>query len=256
MNASHVSHLLFLLFQSVHRAHGGVARFFRGKSIGDAFLDFLLEVKLEFFVQLQLQVAAPKEGAKAKGDGVPPMLRTHRTSLGALLRSSLLESDNMGDGGREALPVRCLRFELFPTQARQRIKFRAPVILGLLPLGGDPAFLLQLVQCWIKGSFADLQHVSGDGFQAETDGPAVHGLKRENLQEKKVERALNQVRWFAHGLSSVTEGMIHRLPSVSKGNFPPQSRQQTKPQLPFGAREVGYRETGPCPKRMNDPQRF
>jgi hypothetical protein len=35
--------------------------------------------------------------------------------------------------------------------------------------------------------------------------------------EKKVQRALDQVRWFAHALSSVTEGMIHKLPSVSKG---------------------------------------
>jgi hypothetical protein len=43
-------------------------------------------------------------------------------------------------------------------------------------------------------------------------------LKRENLQEKKIECALDQIRWFAHGLSSVTESMIHKLPSVSKGN--------------------------------------
>jgi hypothetical protein len=42
-------------------------------------------------------------------------------------------------------------------------------------------------------------------------------LEGENLQEKKVESALDQVRWFAHKLPSVTEGIILKLPSVSKG---------------------------------------
>jgi hypothetical protein len=42
-------------------------------------------------------------------------------------------------------------------------------------------------------------------------------LKGENLQEKKVESALDQVRWLAHVLSSVTEGMIPKLLSVNKG---------------------------------------
>jgi hypothetical protein len=42
-------------------------------------------------------------------------------------------------------------------------------------------------------------------------------LKGEDLQEKKVESALDQVSWFAHVLSSVTEGIIHNLLSVSKG---------------------------------------
>src|ERR1700687_167336 len=83
MNASHVSHLLFPLFQPVHRAHRRVARFFWGKPIGDAFLDFVLQVKLELFVQLLLDVAAAKEGAQAKRDGVQPMLWAHGISLGA-----------------------------------------------------------------------------------------------------------------------------------------------------------------------------
>jgi hypothetical protein len=62
-----------------------------------------------------------------------------------------------------------------------------------------------------------LQHVTGDRFQAEANGPAIHGLKGENLQEKKIESALDQVRWLAHVLSSLTEGMIPKLLSVNKG---------------------------------------
>jgi hypothetical protein len=82
MYASHVSHLLFPLFQSVHRAHRGVARLFWGEPIGDAFRDFALQVELELLVQLLLDVPAAKEGAQAKRDGVQPMFWTHETSLG------------------------------------------------------------------------------------------------------------------------------------------------------------------------------
>jgi hypothetical protein len=112
----------------------------------------------------------------------------------------------MGNGGGEAAPVGGLFFQMLAPESGERIKLRAAVVLCLLPLGGDPAFLFELVQSRIEGSFADLQDVSGDGFEAEADGPAVQGLKSEYLKEKKVESALDQVRWLAHVLSSVTEG--------------------------------------------------
>src|SRR5271163_3752402 len=50
--------------------------------------------------------------------------------------------DDMRDGGRQPLPVGGLRFELFPAEAGEGIKLGPAVIFGLLPLGGDPAFLL------------------------------------------------------------------------------------------------------------------
>jgi hypothetical protein len=42
-------------------------------------------------------------------------------------------------------------------------------------------------------------------------------LEGENLQEKKVESTLDEVRWLAHRLSSVTEGMIHKTPLGKQG---------------------------------------
>src|ERR1700730_456432 len=96
------------------------------------------------------------------------------------------------------MPVRCLRVEFLLAQSRERIKLCAPVIFGLLPLGRDPAFLLQLVQRRIEGSFAYLQHIPGDGPQTQADGPPVQGLEREDLQEEEIEGALNQVVGFAH----------------------------------------------------------
>jgi hypothetical protein len=102
------------------------------------------------------------------------------------------------DGGREPLPVRRLRFELLPAQPGERIKLGPPVVFCLLPLGCDPAFLLQLVQSRVEGSFANLQHVSGERFQAETDSLAVQGLERQDFQEKQIEGALDEIVRFTH----------------------------------------------------------
>ena len=118
----------------------------------------------------------------------------------------------------------------------ERVELCAAIVFAGLPLRGDPALLFELVQGGVEGAVADLQDVAGDLLQTLADGPAVHGLKGENLQEKKVECALDQIRWLAHGLSSVTEGMIHNLPSVSKGKgFQPPTRGE-----PFWVPHFGH----------------
>src|SRR5205085_3269141 len=80
----------------------------------------------------------------------------------------------------------------------RRVELRATVVLRLLPLGLDPAFLLQLVQGRVERSLAHLQHVSGKRLQPKADGPPMQRLKREDLQEEKVQSALNEVVRFAH----------------------------------------------------------
>jgi hypothetical protein len=87
------------------------------------------------------------------------------------------------DGRRQPLPVRRLRFELPSAQAGERVKLRSPVVFRLLPLGRDPALLLQLVQCRVERSFADLKHIAGDRSQAKTDGPPMQGLQRQDFSE-------------------------------------------------------------------------
>jgi hypothetical protein len=68
-----------------------------------------------------------------------------------------------------------------------------------------------------------LEDVPRDLFKAEADGVAVEGFEGQNLQEEKVESALNQVGRSAHcfpsGVSSVTETKIYVLRSVSKGKL-------------------------------------
>src|SRR5205814_414739 len=120
--------------------------------------------------------------------------------------------DDARDGGRQELPVRRLGFELLPARTGERVELRPPVVLRLLPLRGDPAFLLELVERGVEGAFADLKHLARDGLQATTDRPAVERLERENLENQQVEGALNEVAGLAH------IGILGELPSVSKGN--------------------------------------
>ena len=104
-----------------------------------------------------------------------------------------------------------------PAEARERIEFRATIVLRCFPLGGNPALLLQLVQSGIERAIADLQHISGDLFEALADGKTVERLERENFQQQHVQRALDQIGRFAHKVDSVTERRVHPFPSVSKG---------------------------------------
>src|SRR5207302_1466396 len=78
---------------------------------------------------------------------------------------SLRKLDDLRNGRRQPPPVRRFRFQLLPSRTRERIELRAPVILRLLPFGGDPAFLLQLVESRIKRAFAYLENISRGGFQ-------------------------------------------------------------------------------------------
>src|SRR5579864_4415130 len=105
-----------------------------------------------------------------------------------------------------------------PSNARERIEFCATIVLRRFPLGGNPALLLELVQSGIERAVADLQHVPGDLFETLADGETVEGLKRKNLQEQHIQRALDQIGRFAHIVASVTERSLHPFLSVSKGS--------------------------------------
>jgi len=73
-----------------------------------------------------------------------------------------------------------------------------PVVLRLLPLGLDPALLLELEEGRVERPFAHLKDVARERPQAQADGPAVHRLERQDLQEQEVEGALDEVARLAH----------------------------------------------------------
>src|SRR5437762_5630012 len=120
------------------------------------------------------------------------------SNLRSARRSRLFKLNNPRNGTRKSAPVICFLFELSPPQSCQRIIFRPPSILRRFTLGCDPALLLQLVQSRVQRSVAHLQHVAGYLFQTLTDSEAIHRLKSENFQQQHVQRALHEIRRFAH----------------------------------------------------------
>lgn len=88
------------------------------------------------------------------------------------------------------------------SRRRERIIFGAAIIFGGPPFGGDPALMLEFVERGVERAFADLEHVAGDLLQANADSPAVEGFQRQDLQEKKIEGALDKVGWPTHVGSS------------------------------------------------------
>ena len=76
--------------------------------------------------------------------------------------------------------------------------------------------LFELVQRRIQRPVAHLQDGARNLFEAHADRVAVHRLEREDLEQQQIQRALHQVRWFAHRFPSLTERSIPALRSVSK----------------------------------------
>src|SRR5947209_1767298 len=117
----------------------------------------------------------------------------------------LSQLNDLGDRSGQALPIGSFLFQLFTPGLGQRIELGATVVFAGSPFRGDPAFLFQFVQRWVKRTITDLKDVAGNLTQALADGPTVEGFESEDLEEQKVQGALQQVGRFAHVFLSVTE---------------------------------------------------
>jgi hypothetical protein len=58
--------------------------------------------------------------------------------------------------------------------------------------------LLEPVQCRIQRALTDLQNLTGKLANALRDSPTVHWLQRNSLQNKNVERPLNEICGLSH----------------------------------------------------------
>ena len=102
------------------------------------------------------------------------------------------------DRRREAFPVRFFGLEVFLAGLGERIIFRAAIVLRFAPFGLNPCLLFEAMQSGIERTLIDLEDVFGNMANALSDGPAVHGLKRNGLEDEQVESALHKVGGFGH----------------------------------------------------------
>ena len=88
--------------------------------------------------------------------------------------------------------------EGFPAGGGEGVKLCVAVVIGEAPFSLDPAILFEFVKGGIKGAFADVEDVGGDGAEALAYGPAVEGFEGEDFEEEEVEGALKKVGGFTH----------------------------------------------------------
>ena len=74
------------------------------------------------------------------------------------------------------------RCELPSSGLRERIELRAPVVLARTPLGGDPAFLLQLVERRIERAVADAEDVLREKLEALAEAQPFIGSSASILR--------------------------------------------------------------------------
>ena len=85
-----------------------------------------------------------------------------------------------------------------PARVR-RVHLGAARVLGLSPLGVEPARALEPLQRREQGTGVDLEHAARDLLDPAGDAEPVHRLEAEGLENQHVERALNYVgRRFVH----------------------------------------------------------
>src|SRR4051812_24544660 len=116
------------------------------------------------------------------------------TSMTALL---LDRAQHEANRRRQPVPVGALAFELPPAATRQVVELGVAPGLARLPLGLQPPARLEAMERRVQRALLNLQHVLRHLLQALGDGVAVQRPERDDLQNQKIERALEKIgfRW-------------------------------------------------------------
>ena len=97
------------------------------------------------------------------------------------------------DGVRHPLPFARFDGELTAAGRREPVVLGPAAELRHLPLGFDPALMLEPMQGRVERALVDLEHVFGDLLDALGDRPAVQGVLLQRAQDQQVERAGQQI---------------------------------------------------------------
>jgi hypothetical protein len=100
------------------------------------------------------------------------------------------------DGLRKAVPVGGFPFELGAASVQQGIELSLAAGFAFGPVRGDPALLLEAMQCWVERALLDLENFVGDLSNGLGNRPAVLRLEGDRLEDEQIECALNAIAWF------------------------------------------------------------
>src|SRR4051794_41428661 len=116
------------------------------------------------------------------------------------LSMSGFEHQSYGFG--ESAPVGLLLGELFLALGGEAVELCVAAIFGFAPFGPEPAAVFQAVERGIERALLHLEDIAGDLPDAQGDAVAVDRTEGDDLEDKHVERALEQIglvflRWHA-----------------------------------------------------------
>src|ERR687891_1703351 len=110
------------------------------------------------------------------------------------------EFHHAADGVCHALPFPRFDRELTAARRGKVVILGAAAQLRDLPLGLDPALVLETMEGRIERALVDLQDVSGNLLDPLGDGPAVQGILLQRAQDQQIERAGQQIGRSRHGV--------------------------------------------------------
>src|SRR5579872_4429863 len=102
-------------------------------------------------------------------------------------------------GLRSTLPFRELSLQTPAARGSERVVLGATIVFRRRPFRSDESIEFEAMQRGIQRSLAYLQCVLRNLLNALRDSPTMHGLKRQCLEDQKIQSSLQKV---AHRLSS------------------------------------------------------
>jgi hypothetical protein len=117
----------------------------------------------------------------------------HQAYTGEMVpNTSLLRFQSLSDSPGNATPSFGFRFELVPSRLGQAVVFRAAVIFGVSPEGGDPALFFHSVQRGKQRAWFNNKCPACDLLDSARDSQAVHLASDKRFQNQHIQSPLQK----------------------------------------------------------------
>jgi hypothetical protein len=144
-----------------------------------------LDVRPEFGFDVRLDGAAMEEGVE-----IGAKLGLHDGTPLYLFRCGV---ENARHERGHAIPVVGFGAELTAARGGEAVELGLAFVVGLSPLGGDKALMLQAEERGIERALLNGELIAGDLLDAQEDTVAVERAEGDRLQDEHVEGPLHEV---------------------------------------------------------------
>ena len=171
---------------------GGAAGFVGRHAGGDAFVGEEVGVSADFGVEAMLDLLFVEQVAEcgAEPGSEPGSVVSFRFSLSGF--------EGVGHGEGDFGPLLGFRAELAAAGFREAVETGAAVVLGLAPVGGEPASFFHAMERGEQRAGFDEESAVGDLLDAAGDAEAVELARAEGFEDEEVEGSLEEVGLGGH----------------------------------------------------------